>query len=66
MEAGDFLLFRSVETDSWAQPASYLMGVEVSSPGVKRPGREADRLHLSSADAKSGGDVPPLTHTSGS
>jgi hypothetical protein len=32
-------------------------------PGVKRPGREADRSPPSSAEVKNGGSMPPLPHT---
>jgi hypothetical protein len=34
------------------------------SPGVKRPGREADYSPPSSAEVKNGGAVPPLLHMS--
>jgi hypothetical protein len=34
------------------------------SPGVKWPGREADHSSPSSAEAKNGGAIPPLPHTS--
>jgi hypothetical protein len=40
------------------------MGTGSFIPGVKRPGREADRSLPSGADVKNGGDVPPLTHVS--
>jgi len=40
-EESDFL-FQSVQTDSVAHPASCALGNGASSPGVKRPGREAD------------------------
>jgi hypothetical protein len=33
------------------------------SPGVKRPGREADHSPPSSAEVKNSGVVPPLPHT---
>jgi hypothetical protein len=39
---GNFSLHHRVQTGSGAHPASYPMGNGVSSPGVKRPGREAD------------------------
>jgi hypothetical protein len=32
--------------------------------GVKRPGRQADHSHLSSAEVKNDGAIPPLPHTS--
>jgi hypothetical protein len=34
------------------------------SPGVKRPGREADRSPPTSAEVKKDGFIPPLHHTS--
>jgi hypothetical protein len=33
-------------------------------PGVKRPGREADHSHPSSAEVKNGGSIPQLHHMS--
>jgi hypothetical protein len=33
-------------------------------PGLKRPGREADHSHPSSAEVKNGGAIPPLPHIS--
>jgi hypothetical protein len=44
--------------------ASYPMGTGALSPGVKRPGRVADRSPLSGAKDKSGGAIPPLPHMS--
>jgi hypothetical protein len=34
------------------------------SPGVKRPGSEADHSSPSSAEVKNGGAIPPLPHMS--
>jgi hypothetical protein len=34
------------------------------SPDAKRPGREADQSHPSSAEVKNGGAIPPLPHMS--
>jgi hypothetical protein len=34
------------------------------SPGIKRPGREANHSPASSAEVKNCGTVPPLHHTS--
>jgi hypothetical protein len=34
----------------------------VLSPGVKRPGREADHSPQSSAKVKNGGAIPPFPH----
>jgi hypothetical protein len=45
------------------QPPTQLVPGTLS-PGVKRPGREADHLPPSSVDVKNGGAVPPLPHTS--
>jgi hypothetical protein len=39
-------------------------GTGALSPGVKRPERETDYSSPSSAEIKSGGAVPPLSHTS--
>jgi hypothetical protein len=36
----------------------------VLSPGVKRPGREADHSPQSSSEVKNGGAISPLPHTS--
>jgi hypothetical protein len=38
--------------------------LEVLSPVVKRPGREADHSSPSSAEVKNVGATPPLSHTS--
>jgi hypothetical protein len=40
------------------------MGIGGSSPGVKRPGCEADHSSPSTAKVKNGGAVPPLRNTS--
>jgi hypothetical protein len=50
-----FSLLHSVQTGSWANPASY---------SVKRPGHEADHSPLSSAEVKNGGDKLQLPHMS--
>jgi hypothetical protein len=34
------------------------------SPGIKQPGREANRSPPSNAEFKNGGAIPSLTHTS--
>jgi hypothetical protein len=57
--AKDFSLLRSVQTDSGAHKASYLMGT-----GVKQPGHEADHSLLSSAKVKNGGAILPHLHMS--
>jgi hypothetical protein len=56
--ARDFL--HSVLTGSEAHPASYPIGTGISFPGIKGPGREADRAHPSSVEVKNGGTIPPL------
>jgi hypothetical protein len=48
-----------VQTGSGANPASYPMGMGTFSPGVKRPGREANHSLPSSAEVKNGGAIPP-------
>jgi hypothetical protein len=50
--AGNFSLHHRVQNGSGAHPASYSVGTRGSFPGVKRPGREADYSHPSSAEAK--------------
>jgi hypothetical protein len=55
-----FSLLHSVQTGSEAYPASYPVGTEGSSPGVKRPGREIDHSFPSSAEVINGGAIPPL------
>jgi hypothetical protein len=43
-------LFQCFQTGSGAHPASYPMGTGALSPGVKRPGREADHSPPTSAE----------------
>jgi hypothetical protein len=43
-------------------PIQWVPGV--LSPGIKRPGREAEHSSQCSADVKNGGAIPPLPHTS--
>jgi hypothetical protein len=50
--ARNFSLNHHIPNDSGAQPASYPMGTRGSFLGVKRPGREADHSHPSSAEVK--------------
>jgi hypothetical protein len=51
--AGNFSLPHHVQTGSGAHSACYPMGTGGGSfPGVKRPGREADHSHPSSAEVK--------------
>jgi hypothetical protein len=51
-----------IQTGSGVHPTSYLMGTRVISPGVKRPGREADHSPLASAKVKKCGSIHPLPH----
>jgi hypothetical protein len=51
-------LLHSVHTSSGAHSASYPMGTGALSPGVKRPGREADHSVPSRAEAKKGETTP--------
>jgi hypothetical protein len=48
----DFSLLQSIQTDSGTHPASCSMGNRALSPGVKRPGREANHSLPSSAEVK--------------
>jgi hypothetical protein len=50
--AGNFSLRHRVQNVSGAHLAPYPMGTRGSFPGVKRPGREADHSHPSSAEVK--------------
>jgi hypothetical protein len=59
-----FSLLYSVQTESGAHLTLYTTVPGVLSPGVKRPGREADHSPLSSAEVKNGGAIPPLPHMS--
>ena len=58
--ARKYSVLHSVHTGSGAHPTSCPMGAGSVSQGVKRPGREADRSHPSSAEVKNGGAIPPL------
>jgi hypothetical protein len=50
-------LLHVVQAGSGAHPASYPIDTGGSSPGVKRPGREADHSPPSNADVTTGGAV---------
>jgi hypothetical protein len=50
--ARNFSLYHRLQNASGAHPASYPMGTKGSFPGGKRPKREADHSHLSSAEVK--------------
>jgi hypothetical protein len=41
-----------------SQPIQWVPGA--LSPGAKLPGHDADHSHLSSAEVKNSGDIPPL------
>jgi hypothetical protein len=59
----NFSLRHSVQTGSWAHPASYPMGTGGSTPeGVKRQGREADHSPPSSSKVKMHGAIPTRLH----
>jgi hypothetical protein len=47
-----FLFATAYQIDFEAHPASYLMGTDGFSPGIKRPECEADKSFPSSADVK--------------
>jgi hypothetical protein len=47
-----FSLLHVVQTDSGVHQASYPMDMGGGSPGIKRPGREADHSPPSSAEVK--------------
>jgi len=49
---GNSSLCHRLQTDSEVHSASYLMGTGVLTPGVKRPGREADHSPPSTAEVK--------------
>jgi hypothetical protein len=51
-DGNEISLLHTVQTGSWAHPASYQMGIGALSPGVKGEGREADHSHPTSAEAK--------------
>jgi hypothetical protein len=53
-----------VQDGSGAHPASYPMGMGARSLEIKRPGRETDHSHLSSAEVKNVGAILPLRHKS--
>jgi hypothetical protein len=57
----DLSLLHSVQAGSGAHPPSYPGAI---SPGVKRPGRQAEYLLPSSAEVKNGGAIPPLPRMS--
>jgi hypothetical protein len=57
--AKGFFLLHSVQPGSVTRLASYPMGIGGFSPGVERPGREADNSPLSSAESWSYTSTPP-------
>jgi hypothetical protein len=56
----DISPLHSVQTGSRGHPVSSPVGIGGSCPGVKRPGRVADRSPPSSAEVKNGRAIPPL------
>jgi hypothetical protein len=62
--ARDCSPLHSVQTGSEAHQASNPMGTGAISLRVKRLGREANHTSPSSAEAKSGGVIPPLHNVS--
>jgi hypothetical protein len=64
MQGNDSFFLHSVQTGSGVHQAYCPMGTVVSSPEVKRPGREADHSPLSGAEVKNGGAISPLPHLS--
>jgi hypothetical protein len=48
----DFSLCHNTQTESEPDPASHPVGTEALSPGVKRPGHEADHSPVSSGEVK--------------
>jgi hypothetical protein len=59
LQGQEFSLVHSIQTGSGVHPASYPGAL---SPGVERPGSEADHSPPSSAEVKKGGAIPPLPH----
>jgi hypothetical protein len=57
-------LIYSVQTGSGAHQPHIQWALEDLSPGVKRPGREADHPFPSSAEVNNGGAIPPLSNMS--
>jgi hypothetical protein len=61
--ATDFSL-HSVQTGFGTHPVSLPVATGTPSPGVKRPGREADPLLPPNGEVENGGAIPPLPDTS--
>jgi hypothetical protein len=57
----NYLLIASLHSGSGAHPASCQMGIGILSPGVKQPGREANRSPPSGSEVKRSGSIPPLS-----
>jgi hypothetical protein len=58
--AGNISLNHGVQTGTGTHPASYPMVSGALSLGVKRPEREADHSHPSSAEVKSYTSIPTI------
>jgi hypothetical protein len=55
-----FSLLHTIQNVSGSYSASYPIGSGGLSPGVKRPGCEADHSLLSTAKARNSGSIPPF------
>jgi hypothetical protein len=62
--AGYFFLLSSIQADSRAYPASYLLGTRGFFLGVKLLGHEADHTPLLCVEVKNGGTITLLPHAS--
>jgi hypothetical protein len=59
----EFSLLYVIHTGSGAQPASYLLSIGGSFPGIKRPGGEADRFSPTGAAVKNTEIYGGIPHT---
>jgi hypothetical protein len=60
---GSDILFSAVSRPALGLTQPLIQSVPgATSPGIKRPGREADHSPPYSAEVKNGGAIPPLTH----
>jgi hypothetical protein len=63
-EARDSSLLHSVQTESGPTQPPIQWVTEALSPGVKRPGIQADHAPLPSAEVENVRTLPPVPHTS--